>query len=183
MILSGASAWPLVATIAAMTIACSRVSSLPRTPAFGPALAAMRAESAVLRKGGLADTLSLAAARAQDGDAEADRRCLASPDVAKILFSSGFTGEPKGILTTHEMRGANQQTLRQISPILRDEPPVLLDWLPREQSARPSTSTSPRGTWPTATAGAGWGVGYGWDVVGRGGWLQTFVVSPDRSGR
>jgi acyl-coenzyme A synthetase/AMP-(fatty) acid ligase len=99
----------LVVTIAAMTIACSRVSSLTRTPASGPALAAIRAEPAVLRKGELSDALSLAAATARDGDAEVDRLCaaLASADVAKILFSSGFTGEPNRILTTHEMLAAN----------------------------------------------------------------------------
>jgi feruloyl-CoA synthase len=63
---------------------------------------------------------------------EVDRRCAAlrRADVAKILFTSGSTGSPKGVLTTHGMLTANRQQMLQAWPFLAAEPPVLLDWLP-----------------------------------------------------
>jgi feruloyl-CoA synthase len=73
---------------------------------------------------GLSDGMS-------SGD-EVDRRCAAlrREGIAKILFTSGSTGSPKGVLNTHGMLTANQQQMRQAWPFLTHEWPVLLHWLP-----------------------------------------------------
>jgi feruloyl-CoA synthase len=50
--------------------------------------------------------------------------------VAKILFTSGSTGMPKGVINTHGMLCANMQMMAQGWPFLEERPPAIVDWLP-----------------------------------------------------
>lgn len=58
------------------------------------------------------------------------------PDtIAKFLFTSGSTGKPKAVINTQRMICANQIMIRDTLAFLKDEPPVLVDWLPWNHTA------------------------------------------------
>src|SRR6266576_2609133 len=53
-----------------------------------------------------------------------------SDTIAKFLLTSGSTGNPKAVINTQRMICANQVMLRETLAFLKDEPPVIVDWLP-----------------------------------------------------
>jgi feruloyl-CoA synthase len=58
------------------------------------------------------------------------------PDtVVKFLFTSGSTKNPKAVINTQRMICANQQQMAQSMPGIRQEPLVLLDWMPWNHTA------------------------------------------------
>ena len=88
---------------------------------FAPALAAVGAKST-----SVADLLESNPGSTQ----EREHARVTAQTVAKILFTSGSTGMPKGVINTHGMLCANQQQLAQAWPFVEDRPPVVVDWLP-----------------------------------------------------
>lgn len=53
------------------------------------------------------------------------------PDtLAKILFTSGSSSDPKGVLTTQRMMCTNQAQMASVLPFLKERPPRIMDWLP-----------------------------------------------------
>ena len=50
--------------------------------------------------------------------------------IAKFLLTSGSTGNPKAVINTQRMLCVNQIMIRDTMAFLKDEPPVIVDWLP-----------------------------------------------------
>jgi feruloyl-CoA synthase len=99
---------------------------------FGPALAALPGVAAVVSRGSRpsAERLADLLATEPGPELEAAFGSLHGDGLAKVLFTSGSTGAPKGVLNTHQMLAANQQMIRQAWPFLVTERPVIVDWLP-----------------------------------------------------
>ena len=107
---------------------------------FAPALEALADfdfELASLRGAASAPALSrphsaIAPLQETEAGEEVDRAFAAvGPDtIAKLLFTSGSTGEPKAVINTQRMLCSNAQALVQCWPFLEEEHHTLVDWLP-----------------------------------------------------
>ncbi len=71
----------------------------------------------------------LLATRSDPGLDEA-HRCIGPDTIVKFLLTSGSTGNPKAVINTQRMLCANQVMLRETLTFLKEEPPVIVDWLP-----------------------------------------------------
>ena len=68
---------------------------------------------------------------AEDAKGVADAQAKVTSDtIAKFLFTSGSTGAPKAVINTHRMLCSNQAMIAAGFSFVRDEPPMVVDWLP-----------------------------------------------------
>ena len=75
-------------------------------------------------------TLESLLARRAGPDVDAAQAKVGPDTVAKLLFTSGSTGAPKGVINTQAMMTSNQAMLKAVTPSHSAKPPVLIDWLP-----------------------------------------------------
>jgi feruloyl-CoA synthase len=61
---------------------------------------------------------------------DAAHQAIGPDTIAKFLLTSGSTGNPKAVINTQRMLCANQVMIRETMSFLKDEPPVIVDWLP-----------------------------------------------------
>ncbi|MET3599806.1 feruloyl-CoA synthase [Martelella mangrovi] len=63
-------------------------------------------------------------------DLEAAHAKVRPDTLAKLLFTSGSTSNPKAVMTTQRMMCANQSQMASVLPFISERPPKICDWLP-----------------------------------------------------
>jgi feruloyl-CoA synthase len=111
------------------------------SPAYGRAirLAVPEDSEVVLLRGALEDRATTPfdrlAATSATAAVERAYEAISGDTIAKFLFTSGSTREPKAVINTHRMLCSNQQMVVQCYPFFAQESPVLVDWLPWHHTA------------------------------------------------
>ncbi|MFM1863318.1 MAG: hypothetical protein RLZ26_1840 [Pseudomonadota bacterium] len=98
-------------------LCCAELRDLPAMTARGDA------GRAVIALSDLLDTEAGA-------EVDAAHAQVGPQTLAKILFTSGSSSEPKGVLTTQAMMCVNQAQMAVVLPFLSRQPPQITDWLP-----------------------------------------------------
>jgi feruloyl-CoA synthase len=92
----------------------------------GPEIAAAFGELAGRDVTSLADLMAMPL----DPGLDARHQNIGPDTIAKFLLTSGSTGNPKAVINTQRMLCSNQVMIRETLTFLKDEPPVIVDWLP-----------------------------------------------------
>jgi feruloyl-CoA synthase len=77
-----------------------------------------------------ATPFSALAAGSISAAARAARAAITPDGIAKFLLTSGSTGHPKAVVNTHRMLSSSHVMLAEALPFFKEQPPVLVDWVP-----------------------------------------------------
>lgn len=107
------------------------------TEPFTKALKAVEVDCPVVSVQNAAQGFSMADALATPpGESIKAAEAAVTPDtIAKLLFTSGSTGMPKAVINTQRMLCSNQVMIRESMAFIKQEPPILVDWLPWNHTA------------------------------------------------
>ena len=101
--------------------------------AYGRALALAKSRGIGVIAGDATDgatPLSELLATPVSDEARAAKAALTPDSIGKFLLTSGSTGHPKAVINTQRLMCSSHVMLREALPFFKEEPPVLVEWLP-----------------------------------------------------